>query len=372
AASDPPGRVANLILPAALSWSDGAEPAPPRPPSGLHAVPDDAVSAAVAALRSGEPAVLLLGDGALRESGLVAAARVAASTGARVITEVFPARMQRGAGLPAVPRLAYPVDVAHQQLAGTKHLILASALAPVSFFGYPGVASELTPPDCHIHVLSEPGQDVVAALEHVADEMGAPEGPRAPAATPSRPTGPLTADTFAAAVAATLPEGAIVSDESATSGFRLGDAMVGAPRHDVLALTGGAIGQGLPVAVGAAVACPDRRVLALEADGSAMYTISALWTMAREQLNTTVVILDNGAYAILRIELQRVGADVGSRAAEELFDLTRPRIDFAALGTSLGVPSTRAVTADELTAQLERSFAEPGPHLIHAVLAPRA
>jgi acetolactate synthase-1/2/3 large subunit len=173
-------------------------------------------------------------------------------------------------------------------------------------------------------------------------------------------------------VAATLPEGAIVSDESATSGFRLGDAMVGAPRHDVLALTGGAIGQGLPVAVGAAVACPDRRVLALEADGSAMYTISALWTMAREQLNTTVVILDNGAYAILRIELQRVGADVGSRAAEELFDLTRPRIDFAALGTSLGVPSTRAVTADELTAQLERSFAEPGPHLIHAVLAPRA
>ncbi len=372
AAYGPPGRLANLILPADVSWTEGAEPAPPRPTGRLRAVGSDAVSSVVGALRSGrsgERPVLLLGGDALREPGLVAAGRVAAATGAAQFAEVFPARMQRGAGVPFVARLAYFAEMAQAQLAGARHLVLAGALAPVSFFGYPGKASVLTPSGCQVHVLAEPGDDVVSALARVADELGADaDAPRQPASRVARPAGALTPETFAAAVAAVLPEGAIISDEGATSGGFLERYLAGAPRHDVLTLTGGAIGQGVPLAVGAAVACPDRPVLAVQADGGAMYTISALWTMARESLNTTVVILDNGAYAILRMELQRVGADAQSPAAGNLLDLTRPRIDFVALGNGMGVPSTLVTTAEELTVQLERSFAEPGPHLIHALL----
>jgi acetolactate synthase-1/2/3 large subunit len=212
--------------------------------------------------------------------------------------------------------------------------------------------------------------DSVDALERLADLVAPDAEPvLQELALPQMPSGELTAESMAETIAVMLPEGAIIADESITSGRSLPSATIGSPRHDILTVTGGAIGQGLPVATGAAVACPDRPVICLESDGSAMYSLTALWTHAREQLNVTTVILNNRSYAILRMELQRVGATETGSKAGELLDLSRPDIDFVALATGMGVPATRATTCEEFAEQLRTAFAEPGPHLIEAILA---
>jgi acetolactate synthase-1/2/3 large subunit len=371
AAKTPPGQVATLILPADASWSEGGEPAPPaavRPPSPAAA---ETIESAAAALRSGEPSVILLGGTALRRPGLEAASRLAVAGHARLLCETFPARHERGAGIPAVDRLAYPVEFATAQLAGTRHLILAGARPPVSFFAYPGLPSSPVPADCEVHVLAEAADDVPGALAALAD-LAAPDAKPAAQQPVQQRFGDadLTAETAAAVIGALLPEGAIVCDEANTSGLWLPAATAAAPPHDWLTLTGGAIGQCLPLATGAAVACPGRSVLALEADGSAMYTIAALWTHAREQLDITTVIFSNRSYAILGMELDRVGATGGGEAARSLLDLSRPGIDFVALATGMGVPASRAVTTTELAAQLRHALAEYGPHLIEAAVPP--
>jgi acetolactate synthase-1/2/3 large subunit len=370
AAQGPPGQVATLILPADVSWSDGAEPAPPPPPPAPPVAADDVVADAAGALRGGRAAILL-GGRALREPGLLAAARIAAHTGAQLYAEVFPARFERGAGLPHVERIAYLAELASVQLDGLKHLILVDAKAPVSFFAYPGKKSYLVPDGCAVHELASPVDDAVGSLEALVDALGA--GAASPVlqepARPGRPTGPLTADKVCQAIAAALPEGAIVSDEAQTSGVTLAAHTAGAPRHDVLALTGGAIGQGLPVAVGAAIACPDRPVIALDGEGSAMYTIQSLWTMAREQTDITIVIFNNRSYAILNIELQRVGADGGGgpRARSQL-DLEGPNLDFVRLAEGMGVPAVRVDTGEAFAEAFARAVSEPGPHLIEALV----
>ena len=319
----------------------------------------------------GEPCVILLGGAAMRRPGLEAASRLSAATSARLLGETFPARHERGAGIPAVERLAYLSEFAAAQLAGTRHLIVAGARPPVSFFAYPGQPSTPVPAGCQVTVLAQPGDDVAGALAALADLL-APDARPAPQQPerPALPDGELTGQSAAAVIGALLPEAAIVCDEANTSGLWLPAATAGAPPHDWLTLTGGAIGQGLPLATGAAVACPGRRVLALEADGSAMYTISALWTQAREQLDVTTVIFSNHSYAILGMELDRVGAVRTGEAARSLLDLSRPGIDFTALATGMGVPASRATTAAELAAQLRRGLAEPGPHLIEAIVPP--
>jgi acetolactate synthase-1/2/3 large subunit len=286
-----------------------------------------------------------------------------------MLSETFPARHERGAGLPAVDRLAYLAEFATEQLSGARHLILAGARPPVSFFGYPGRPSSLTPDGCQVHVLAGPGQDVPGALTSRADLVAAGTAPRPqPAGRPGLPDGDLTAETAAAVIGALLPEDAIVSDEANTSGVFLPGATAGCPPHDWLTVTGGAIGQGLPLATGAAIASPQRPVIALEADGSAMYTISALWTHAREGLDITTVIFSNRSYAILEMELNRVGAVAAGQAARSLLDLSRPALDFTALAAGLGIPATRATTAAEFAAQLRSALAEPGPHLIEAAV----
>jgi acetolactate synthase I/II/III large subunit len=379
AALGPPGGVATLILPADVSWSDGAEPAPPVPSRPPSVVPGPVIGDAAGALPSGRgdaaqatgaPAcVILLGGAALRRPGLEAASRIAAASGARLLCETFPARLERGAGLPGLERLAYLTEFAQSQLAGTTQLILAGARAPVSFFAYPGLPSSLVPDGCQVHTLAAPGEDVCGALADLAERVAPGTRPQArPAERPALPGGELTAEKAAAVIGALLPDGAIVSDEANTSGLWLPAATAGAPPHDWLTLTGGAIGQGLPVATGAAVACPDRSVLALDADGSAMYTISALWTHAREQLDITTVIFSNRRYAILDLELQRVGAAAGGAAARSLFDLSRPDLDFTALARGMGVPAARAADAGEFADELRRALAEPGPHLIEALV----
>jgi acetolactate synthase-1/2/3 large subunit len=221
-----------------------------------------------------------------------------------------------------------------------------------------------------VHVLASPGDDAAAALEALADTIGAPAEAtvRQPAARPALPSGPLTAQGVCDVLGHLLPEGAIVSDEGNTAGLFAAGATAGAPRHDWLCLAGGAIGQGLPVAVGAAIACPDRRVVALEADGSAMYTAQAWWTMAREGLDVTTLVLDNRSYAVLNMELSRVGATAGGERAKAMLDLTGPDLDFVSLARGLGVPASRATTCEELAEQLARSFATPGPAVIDCVV----
>lgn len=371
AASGPPGRIATLILPADVSWSDGGSPAAPVAAGTATAVADDVVESIASVLRSGESTVLLLGGAALRdEEGLLAASRLAEATGVKILAETFPARMRRGAGIPAVERLGYLAEQVEYQLTGVRHLVLAGARSPVSFFAYPGKASDLVPEGATVHTLAnDTDQDVLGALASLADLLAADTAPAlSPARRPDLPSGPLTLQNWTDVIGALLPENAIIADEANTSGVLLPASTVGAPAHDLLTLTGGAIGLGLPMATGAAVACPDRPVICLEADGSAMYTLSALWTQAREGLDVTTVVLNNSAYAILRMELQRVGATSGGEKAGELLDLSKPDLDFVSMSQGMGVPATRATTAEELADQFQKALAEPGPHLIEAVV----
>ncbi|WP_116449973.1 acetolactate synthase large subunit [Blastococcus litoris] len=363
------GTTATLVLPADVSWEDGAEVAAPVAVRPAPQVAPAVVEEIAAVLASGEAAVLFLGGDAMSEEGQLAAAQVTAGTGARLMSETFPPRAARGAGLPDLTRLPYPPEMAIAALAGTKHLVLAGAESPVHFFAYPGVPGTPVPDDCTVHVLSAPGEDGVAALRALADRAAPDAAPvLLEAERPELPTGPLDPRTMAAVIGALLPERAIVVDEALTSGVGLNELTSGCPRHDWLNLTGGAIGDGLPMALGAAVACPDRPVIGIQADGSAMYTISALWSYAREQLDVTTIVCDNGSYAILEHELQKVGAQSDGERARKLLDLGGPALDFVALATGMGVPATRATTAEELADQLRRALAEPGPHLIDAVL----
>jgi acetolactate synthase-1/2/3 large subunit len=247
-------------------------------------------------------------------------------------------------------------------------LVLADAKAPVSFFAYPDKPSYLVPAGCDVTTLAGGGDDVVGALEALADLVGGASEPSvAAAARPDLPTGDLTAELVCQAVGALLPEGAIVSDEGNTSSLWAPGATAGAPPHDWLTLTGGAIGQGMPLATGAAVGAPDRPVINLEADGSALYTFQALWTQAREGLDVTTVIFNNGSYAVLNMELNRVGAEPGP-VAKSMLDITRPDLDFVSLAAGMGVPATRATTAEEFARQFTRAVEEDGPHLIEAMV----
>jgi acetolactate synthase-1/2/3 large subunit len=365
-----PGQVATLILPADVSWGEGAVPCPP-PPQPTPPAADAAVVQAIAeVVRSGKKTALLLGRNALREPALLAAARIAAHSGVQLLAEVFPTRMERGAGLPSVERIAYLAEMAGVQLAEIEHLVLVDAKAPVSFFAYPGKKSELVPDTCTVHTLSTPAQDAAASLVQLATALGATQtAPALQAAQrPDRPRGKLTAPKVCKAVGHLLPENAILIDEAITSGLMLSAMTAGAPRHDLLTLTGGAIGQGLPNAVGAAIACPDRPVIALIGDGTAMYTVQALWTMAREKLHVVSIIFNNASYSVLNVELERVGADeVGPKAQSQL-DLSGPTLNFALLAQGMGVHAVRTDTAEGFTKALEYALATPGPHLIEALV----
>jgi acetolactate synthase-1/2/3 large subunit len=373
AAIGPPGAVATLILPADVSWSEGGvvAPGPAGGSVGSGDRPDeDALNAVAGALRSGEPAVILIGGRVCSGEALDLAADLAAATGAKLMAETFPARLERGAGRPTVERLAYLAEFAAMQLDGIRHLVLVDARSPVSFFAYPDKPSDLVPEGCAVHLAAGPGDDADAALVALTELLKVTRGSasRQPAHTPTRPTGALTAQGVCEAIGALLPEGAIVSDEGNTAGVFAPGATAGAPPHDWLCLTGGAIGQGLPVAVGAAVAARDRRVVALEADGSAMYTLQAWWTIAREGLDVTTVLLNNHSYAVLNMELDRVGAGMAGPRARDMLDIGRPGLDFVQLAKGMGLHAATADTAEEFTDQLARALATPGPSVVEAVI----
>ncbi|ODS93308.1 MAG: decarboxylase [Comamonas sp. SCN 65-56] len=366
-----PGQVATLILPADVSWSEGGVPAAPMPAAAAAAADDATIERIAAVLRSGEKVALLLGGHALREASLMPAARIASQSGAALLAECFPTRMERGAGLPNVERIAYLAELAGVQLAPFKHLVLVDAKSPVSFFAYPGKKSDLVPEGCQVHTLASPAQDAAASLQKLMTVLNA-AGTAAllqPAQRPVRPAGRLTAPKVCKAIGHLLPENAILIDEAITSGLMLGVMTAGCPRHDLITLTGGAIGQGLPNAVGAAVACPDRPVVALIGDGTAMYTIQALWSMARENLNVTAVIFNNASYSVLNVELDRVGAaGGGGPKARAQLDLHGPQLNFAQLAQGMGVHAVRASTAEDFCQAFEYAQAHPGPHLIEALV----
>lgn len=363
------GRQANLIIPADHAWSDGGQAAQALKAVEKSKASEDVIAEMAAILRSENSCCLFLGSMALREQGLVAASRIAAATGAKLICEVFPARIQRGRGRPNIERLPYLGEFAADTLKDFEHLILVGAKAPVSFFAYPNKPSTLWAESCKIETLATQQQDQIATLEALADFLEAPvisvdednELPEIPDTT-------MTAETIGAVIANFLPENAIVSDESNTSGiFSYGYYDAAAP-HDWLTLTGGAIGQGLPVAVGAAVACPNQKVINLQADGSAMYTNQSLWTMARENLDVCVVIYNNSSYAILNIELMRVGVDNPGERAKSMLDLSNPTIDWCLLAQSMGVNSSRATSTEEFKSQFKDAMATKGPRLIEVIL----
>jgi acetolactate synthase-1/2/3 large subunit len=366
------GQIATLILPADVSWSDARGPAEPTAPAAPGAPLADRISSVAEALQDGQPAALLVGGRVVRtEEGLVAAARAAAGGSAKLLCETFPPRLRRGAGLPAVERLGYLAEFAEMQLAGLRHLVVVDCKEPVSFFAYPGKASVLVPEGCQVHRIDDGDVDPVAALTALADALGAPaEVPLQDAGRPDAPTGDLTAQTMAEALGHLLPANAIVSDEGNTAGLFVSGFTAGCDPHDWLTLTGGSIGQGMPVATGAAVAAPDRKVVNLQADGSALYTIQSLWTQAREGLDVTTIILNNQSYAILNMELARVGAGEPGPTALSMLDLTNPVTDFCAVAQGFGIPAERATDAESFTAALDRALAIPGPALVEAMLPP--
>jgi len=366
-----PGQVATLILPANVSWSEAASgPAPlplPVPPARVDTA---AVDAAAQALSAGEPAMILLG-GHVSDRQLELAGKIAARSGCRLAVDTFPARIARGAGHAACEKVPYLAEFALDHLKNVRRIVLVGTRPPASFFAYPDLPGEMAHPDCAITLLASPADDREDALWRLADALGAlaTEPKRdvfSPAALPE--TGPNTTATVADTVAALLPEGAIVADEGITCGMEVFGRVAQARAHEWIVETGGSIGWGLPAATGAAVAAPDRKVVCLEGDGSAMYTIQALWTMAREQLDVTVVIFANRDYAILQLEFQRVGASGMGERARNMMHIGNPDIDFVALAGSMGVPAERAADAAAFSRAFAAAMAQRGPRLIEVTM----
>ncbi len=369
------GQGATLIFPADYQAEPVPEPAAAAPATPADAQPDAEAVAydpadAIARLRSARRIVFLLGGGG-ELSGLGvrsqrAVSRLVAVLGARAYAETFPSRSERGQGLPAFDRLPYFPEPARAVLDPSDLVVLAGAMPPVTYFGYAGHPSALVEP-ARLLAIAQPGHPVAERLEQLADALGAPPYAAPRHALPEVPEGALTPAAIAAVLAHGLPEQAIVSVEGGTCGYPFYAASAAAPAHTTLTNTGGAIGQGLPVALGAAIACPDRRVVALVSDGSTQYTIQTLWTMAHEQLDIVVLVAANHQYAILRNELRRGGAALGARA-EAMTALDSPRIDWVGLAEAYGVPATRAATAQELAGQLRQAFLQRGPALIEMAL----
>jgi len=370
AALQPPGQIATLILPADTAWNEaeGAAPALPRPMPAPAA--SDAIDRVAAALKNGKKTTILIRGAALKECGLTAAGRIAAKTGARIACDTFTARLQRGAGRVVLQRIPYFAEQIVEFFQDTEQLVLVGAKPPVSFFAYPGKPSWGLPPGAAILHLAHAHEDGVQALEALAEALGAPKDPAhiAPRKTADSIEDKFNQHTIGQVIARHLPEGAIISDEGATSGAGTAIATATAAPHDHLALTGGSIGQGLPVATGAAVAAPHAKVVCVHGDGGAMYTLQALWTQAREKLDVTTVIFANRSYAILNIELARVGAGNPGPKALSMLDLHNPSLDWVQLAQGMGVEASRAASIRDFESQFESAMKQRGPRLIEVVL----
>jgi acetolactate synthase-1/2/3 large subunit len=372
ASCGPPGGVATLILPADCAWSETkgeqCNVALPLHRYGLPS-PSRQIEAAANAVRAAKKPVLLLGGLACTERALAAAGRLAAH-GLRVMTDTFVSRLPRGAGRFAPDRMAYFGEMALADLAGVDLMLLASTKKPVAFFAYPAMPSILVPEGCKVETLSALHEDAAAALESLADALGASKpAPLQHFQMPDKPRGELNPYAIGDSIARWLPEEAVICDDAVTAGLPIFMQTRAAKPHDWLMLTGGAIGIGMPLAIGAAVAAPQRKVLSLNGDGAGAYTLQSLWTIAREGLDVTTVVFANHAYRILNIELTRTHAGKPGPAASKLLDLGDPRIDWLTVARGLGVPAVRCVTAEDFDSALARALATPGPNFIEAAMS---
>ena len=367
AAEQSPGGIATLILPSDTCWDEGGVVGTRLPAIPTPQASPDAIDNALRALRSGEPTMLILGGRALRETALALARAILEATGARMLAQTSNGRIERGAGRTPIARIPYPVDQAVVALAGLKHLILVGATDPVGFFAYPNKPGRMAPPDCQVHILARPEHDPVDALSRVADALAARPARLPQTTRPTLPKGAITPETVAQVLGALIPEGAVIADESVSFGRSFFPMTETAAPHDWLQITGGAIGCGIPLATGAAVGAPGRRVINLQADGSAMYTLQALWTQAREKLDVTTVILANRKYAILLGEYRGVGANPG-RTAMDMLDLGNPDLDWVHLANGMGVDAVRVTTLEAFADTFAQANGRPGPFLIELVV----
>ncbi|TQF27621.1 hypothetical protein UNPF46_30360 [Bradyrhizobium sp. UNPF46] len=369
AARSNPGQIATLILPADISWSPSNRVGQPNAPLAPRKVPEEVVAAAVEALRGEGPTTLLLGDRALRGRALEWAGRIAAKSGCRLMSEANNARMETGAGRADAPRYSPNVDAAIAAFQDTRRIVLIGAKPPAAYFGYPGRPGLLAPPQCTVLSTAAPGDDLEGALEAIASELGALTSPPRilrPSVEGS-PTGPITPQGIDAVLAAVVPENAIVVDESVSIGRTLYPRLRQGKPHDQMNSMGASIGYALPVAIGASIAAPLRKTIALSGDGSAMYTLQSLWTMAREALDVTIVVFANRSYEILRGELKRVGAISPGRKAQDMLSLENPTMDFVKLAQGHGVEAGRATSLEEFQSEIMRGLASEGPYLIEVV-----
>jgi len=370
AAQTAPGQIATSIVPADLAWSQcGVSASPSAIPKPM--LPEQETIERVAAmLRSEQRSALLLSGAALHGRGLATAARIAGATNATLLAPYPLRRIERGAGTAIVNRIPYPREQAAEALKDFRQLVLVGSPPPVAYFAAPEVNAVVTPEQCKIVTLAKPTEDVPGALEALLACFAANDTKSVleKAETPPVPDGEISLPGLAAGVAASLPENCIVVDESMTSGRGIITAARGAHPHDWITNTGGSIGIALPLAVGAAVACPQRRVLCLSADGSSMYTLQALWTMAREGLNVTTVIFANRAYSVLQREFLNLGLSTPGCRARDLLEIGRPDLDWTSMAKGMGVPSTRATSIDAFVRALRRGFLADGPTLIEVPL----
>ena len=367
-----PGGVATLILPADTAWNEAPGTAAIPEPQAPQPVDDATIQAAARLLQRSEPRLILIGGAVPADArALSLAAAIARLTGAELMAPTANRRIERGRGHPFLERVPYPVDMALERLGRFRHVLLVEAKEPVAFFAYPGKPSRVLSAECALHWLARPEQSGADALERLAERLGI--GKTVPPGAADRPGGgapnggPVTAELVARAVTACLPENAIVVDEGITAGREIYPLTAGAAPHSWLSITGGSIGIGMPLATGAAVACPERKVLSLQADGSGMYTLQALWTQAREGLDITTVVFSNRGYESLKGELFKVGANPG-RTALDMLEIKEPQLDWTSLARGMGVEGERVEDVAALLRALQRGFRSEGPYLIEAIV----
>ena len=363
------GKIATLIVPANHAWEPATKSYDRQQPAAPTTVPKETIERVAKALENGKRTALVLGGIALREPSLGSAGRIAASTRAALLCETFPARLQRGAGRVAIQRIPYFAEQALEFLKAFEQMILIGAQQPVAFFAYPGVASVLTSESCEMLVLAGVDDDIPAACAAVADAIDAPLRIETQSrVVPELPDGELTPAAIGDVISMLLPDSAIVADEGITCGLELFNRTQAAAAHEWLAIAGGSIGQGLPVSFGASIACPARKVVAFEADGSAMYTVQALWSMVREACDITVVLLNNSSYAILNVELARLKTDEPTPKTLSMLDLSNPDIDWVSIARGMQVPASRATTVAEFHDQFSAAMQSRGPRLIEVMV----
>ncbi|MDG3005175.1 acetolactate synthase large subunit [Paludisphaera mucosa] len=368
------GKVCTIVAPNDYHWSDATPPPSPPAPSARPQAAREAIARAAEMLSNGKKTGLVLGGLALQGEALESAGRIAAKTGVTLLAETFPSRfLSRGEGRPPVEPIPYEFEIGVKFLEPYEQLVFVGAGLPVATFAYRNKPTLKSPPGCDLFAMASADQDLDTALHALAEATGATHTPavRQPRNEPPPASGELTAAAIGQTLCSLLPADAILVDEAATNGPAILAATKGARAHDLLnPVNGGAIGGGPPMALGAAIACPDRKVVLLQADGSGMYTVQALWSMAREKADVVVVVLKNDAYAILGLEMERVREREENAKMKSMLDLDDPSIGWVEIATGLGVSATRAATAEEFRERFEAALAAGGPHLIECRVSP--